>query len=108
MIAKDSASFVLVATLVVPRERLAEFREFEDRAAAIMRRYGGEILTELFVDTDANSPLVRELHVVRFPDRPAFDAYRTDAELRSLGALRERAIASTAIKIWPGENPAPG
>ncbi|HEY3498308.1 MAG TPA: hypothetical protein VGK73_26620 [Polyangiaceae bacterium] len=102
MPAVPATSFVLVATLVVRRAKLAEFHAFEQRAAAIMRRYGGEILEALFVDTDPSSESVRELHVISFPDRPAFDTYRVDPELLSLGALRERAIASTTVRIWPG------
>ena len=100
---ESAEPFLVVATLVVRRARLREFREFEEQAAVIMARYGGEILAQLLVDSDPAALTLREIHVVSFPDRPAFGAYRVDPELVALGPLRERAIVSTTIRERPAE-----
>jgi hypothetical protein len=94
----------LVVTMVVRRSSLAEFREFERNAQRIMARYGGTIREAVLIDPDARAETVREVHVVSFPDRAAFEAYRGDAELAALRPVRERAVLSTAIEI--GQAPA--
>ena len=43
---------LVVAILTVKREALDVFREYESRAAAIMRDYGGRIDRTVIVDTD--------------------------------------------------------
>lgn len=96
-----AAPLLLVATLLARRERLDDFLEFERRAEVIMGRYGGELLSVVRIDLSPETAAVKEVHVVRFPDRRAFDAYRADRELAALGALRERSILSTSIRFAP-------
>lgn len=80
----------LIAVLTIrDRER---FHAYETSAARIMAKHGGAI-EHAYALEDA-----RELHVVRFPDDAAFDAYRADPELAKLAG--DRAIAVISSEIW--------
>jgi hypothetical protein len=46
-------------------------------------------------------PGYRELHILRFPDEAAYDAYRVDADLVALAP--ERAKCVSAIEVWRAE-----
>jgi uncharacterized protein (DUF1330 family) len=89
--------------------RLAELRRFEGAAARIMARYGGSI--ERVIRPTAAPPgraLPDEVHLVWFPSRERFEAYRQDAELAGLAALRQAAIARTEVLIGEPGEPYPG
>jgi len=88
---------LVVAILTVKREALDAFREYESRAAAIMRDYGGRIDRTVIVDTDHSSDRLREVHLLSFPDEAAFGSYRDDARLGALVPLRERSVVHTEI-----------
>lgn len=93
-----SAPFVLVASLWVRDGRVAEFEAYERKAARIMRRHGGSIERAIRIDaahTPSGAPF--EVHIVSFPDRARFDAYRADRELIALAAEREAVIAKTVV-----------
>jgi uncharacterized protein (DUF1330 family) len=93
-----SAPFVLVASLWIRDGRVAEFEAYERKAARIMRRHGGAIERAIRVDAaNAAADAPFEAHVVTFPDRARFDAYRADSELLALAAEREAAIAKTVV-----------
>lgn len=49
--------------------------------------------------------LLRELHVVSFPDAEAYEAYRRDSEIVALAAERERCVRST--QIWRADEGPP-
>lgn len=95
----------LVVLLFVEPDRVGEFEEFERQAATIMARHGGRIERRIEVRTDGDPDRPYEVHIVSFPDEHALDRYRADPEIRSLEALRERAIRRT--EIWP-VRPSPG
>ena len=88
---------LLVATIEVRRQAMAEFRRYEARAAAIMAKYGGRIEQVIEVDGDAEAETFVEIHLVRFPEAAFFEAYRLDAELVALAPVRERAVVATTI-----------
>jgi hypothetical protein len=90
---------VIVATLTVRVDALAEFRRFERHAARVMARYGGAIERTVFAHVDASPELAREVHVLTFPSAAAFARYRADSELSELAALRERSVVSTEIVV---------
>jgi GNAT superfamily N-acetyltransferase len=89
----------LVAILTVRREALHEFRAFERHAAAIMRAHGGRIERTVVVAAEPASSLVKEIHLVTFPDEPAFRAYRSDPRLAELAHLREVSVVATQVLI---------
>ena len=93
----EKALILLVSLYIHPGQEMA-FREFESVAARIMGRYGGRIERVIRpgrVVPEGNVP--HEVHLVSFPDEAAFAAYRADAELAGMAALRQAAIARTEI-----------
>ncbi|MBS1910405.1 MAG: hypothetical protein JST22_00330 [Bacteroidetes bacterium] len=90
---------LLVAIITVARDALDAFRSYEESAARIMARYGGAIERTVALDDDPSAGGMREVHLVAFPDRPAFDAYRADPELNALAGLRATAIVRTEILV---------
>lgn len=91
----------IVASLWIVEGQVAAFEACERKAARIMRRHGGRIEAAIRPlptgSQDADPPF--EVHVLCFPGRAAFDAYRTDAELVSLATERAAAIARTSVLI---------
>lgn len=75
----------------------AEFEAYERKVSRIMARYGGlierVIRTSRGADGTSNEPF--EVHVLRFPSQALYDAYRDDAERRSLSGERAGIIADT-------------
>ena len=93
-----NAPIFVIARLFVHPGCEAEFRQFETAAARIMERYGGHI-EKVIRPLSANheGPLPHEIHLVSFPSQEQFEAYRADAELAGLAALRQAAIARTEL-----------
>ena len=79
----------------------AEFEAYEHKVARIMARYGGvierAIRTSRGPDEGANEPF--EVHVLEFPSRELYDAYRDDAERRSLSGERAGLIRNTDVLV---------
>jgi uncharacterized protein (DUF1330 family) len=96
---------VLLVSLYVHPGREADFRRFEAAAARVMARHGGAIERVIRpVAAPGGPPPPHEIHVVTFPRREAFAAYRADPELAGLAALRQAAIARTeVVEGEPGE-----
>jgi len=61
-----------------------------------MAGHGRAIERAIVVDEGGDT--LRELHVVRFRDAAAFDAYRADPELGELRPLRDGSVIAT--EIW--------
>ena len=92
---------VVVVRLFVRPGRETDFRRFETEAARIMARHGGRLERAIrpTATAPADAPLPDEIHVVSFPSAEALAAYRADAELAGLAALRESAIARTELVV---------
>lgn len=97
----------LVAILTVRTDAADRFHAFEKVAARVMARYGGAIERTVVVRDLDSDDRFREIHIVTFPDRDAFDAYRRDAELAAAAHLREESVIATEILIGE-EGPAYG
>ncbi len=95
-----SAHLTLVVALHMHPGREAEFERFESAASAIMGRHGGAIERRIAIDPDGDTGRPHEVHIVKFPDRAAFDRYRADPDLAPLAALRTRAVRDTVV--WFG------
>jgi len=80
----------------------AEFEAYERKVSRIMARYGGvierAIRTSKASEDGTDEPF--EVHVLKFPSRDHYDAYRDDAERRSL--TRERAGIVTNTDSFVG------
>ena len=93
-----SDRIVLLASLFIHPGREVEFRQFETAAARIMKKYGGHVEHVIRpIASGAAETLPHEIHVVTFPSREQFDAYRVDPDLASFATLRHVAIARTDI-----------
>jgi hypothetical protein len=90
---------VLVVTLTVRRGKLAMFRAFERKAAAVMARHGGAIERSVVVAAAGPGDHLRELHIVTFPDQAALAAYRNDAALQAVAHLREASVVDTQVLV---------
>jgi hypothetical protein len=88
----------IVAALYIHPGREAEFAQFETAAESIMQRYGGRLERRIGFPPGTEQP--HEVHLVTFPDQPAFEKYRADADLLALADLRALAIRQTTA--WLG------
>jgi antibiotic biosynthesis monooxygenase (ABM) superfamily enzyme len=95
----------ILVRLWIRRGLETEFEAYERKVARIMGRYGGvierAIRTSRALDDRSDEPF--EVHVLRFPSRDLYDAYRDDAERHSLSDERARIVTSTDILVgMPG------
>lgn len=89
---------ILVVSLWLRGDDIGAFETFEREASVVMARHGGRIDRAIRVDrTNAPADAPFEIHLVRFPDRAAFDAYRADAATLALAPRREAVIARTVV-----------
>jgi uncharacterized protein (DUF1330 family) len=89
----------LVVILTVRSEAVDRFRAFEKRAAAVMAKYGGAIERTVVVAPTGEGDLLKEVHIVTFPDEQAFLAYRQDGELQEVASLRAESVVDTELMI---------
>jgi uncharacterized protein (DUF1330 family) len=89
----------LVVIITVRREAIEDFRAFERHAARVMAGHGGRIERSVVIEAEGASPLVREVHVVTFPDAAALAAYRGDPRRAEAVHLRDASVVSTEILV---------
>jgi antibiotic biosynthesis monooxygenase (ABM) superfamily enzyme len=78
-----------------------EFEAYERKVSRIMVRYGGVIERVIRTSgaSDERSDEPFEVHVLRFPGRELYEAYRDDAERRSLSGERDGIVTNTDIFV---------
>lgn len=92
----------ILVRLWIHRGLEAEFEVYERKVSRIMARYGGVIeraIRTLRTSDDDGSDEPFEVHLLRFPSQDLYDAYRDDAERRSLSSERAGVIANTDILV---------
>ena len=83
-----------VVAILTPRDGdWDRFEAYERKAAEILARHGARI-ERAIRETGAKG---REVHLVYFPNRQAFDAYRVDPEVAELAGERSAAIAHSEV-----------
>jgi uncharacterized protein (DUF1330 family) len=91
----------IIVRLWIRRGLESEFEAYERKVSRIMARHGGlierAIRTSTASENGPDEPF--EVHVLKFPSRDLYDAYRDDAERRSLGSERDRIITNADILI---------
>jgi hypothetical protein len=92
-----SPPLYILVRLWIHRGLETEFEAYERKVLRIMVRYGGVI--EHVIRTSGRSDAPFEVHVLRFPSRDLYDAYRDDAERRSLSGERDGIITNTDILV---------
>jgi uncharacterized protein (DUF1330 family) len=87
---------ILVASLWIRAEAVAEFEAFERRVAAIQAKHGARIERAIRVSGPAaNAAEPFEIHIVSFPSVDALASYRADSELTALAQLRATIFTHT-------------
>ncbi len=90
---------ILVAILTVKKEAIDAFREYETHAAEIMKNFDGRIERTVVVQQDCSSNLMKEIHVVTFPDETAYVSYRQDKRMVKFSYLRDQSVVHTEIFV---------
>ena len=87
----------ILVRLWIRRGLETEFEAYEHKVSRIMVRYGGVIERAIRTSgaSDDRSDEPFEVHVLTFPSRDRYDAYREDAERQSLSDERARIITHT-------------
>ncbi|ABD54466.1 nuclear transport factor 2 family protein [Jannaschia sp. CCS1] len=88
----DPAPYRITVDLWAVAGQEDAFAAFEQRALAAMARYGGKVIA---INKPKTGPTER--HVLQFPTRSAFDAYRNGPEATAQKADRVRCVAHTEI-----------
>lgn len=73
------------------------FRAFERKAIAIVSSHGGELVTAFVPEKGQVPNPPDEIHLIAFPSKKAFDAYRTDPQTMALADERNSVIEKTII-----------
>jgi hypothetical protein len=91
----------ILVRLWVSRGLETEFEDYERKVSRIMARYGGVIERAIRTlrASDERSDEPFEVHMLKFPSRDLYDAYRDDAERHSLSGERARIITNTDILV---------
>ena len=89
----------LVAILTVRRDAIEKFRAFEAHAAEVMKMHGGQLERTVVVAPDGSPELIREIHVVTFPNEEAFARYRKDERLVKFAHLRDQSVVHTELFV---------
>ena len=96
-----SPPLYILVRLWIRRGFETEFEAYERKVSRIMVRYGGVIerviRTAGASDKPSDEPF--EVHVLRFPSRDLYEAYRDDVERRSLSGERDGIITNTDILV---------
>lgn len=91
----------VIVRLWIHRGLETEFEAYERKVSRIMARYGGVIERAIRTSraSDGRSDEPFEIHVLKFPNRDLYDAYRDDAERRSLTSERAGIITNSDIVV---------
>ena len=87
----------LVAILTVRKDAIEKFRVFEKHAAGVMKEHGGRIERTIVVAPEGSPDVIKEIHVLTFPDAEAFAQYRNDERLAELAHLRDESVLHTEL-----------
>ena len=96
-----SPPLYILVRLWIRRGLETEFEAYERKVSRIMVRYGGVIERVIRTSgaSDGRSDEPFEVHVLRFPGRDLYDAFRDDAERRALSSERDGIITNTDIFV---------
>lgn len=73
----------------------AAMTAYEDKVLALVPEHGGELVSRAIGDGADGRP--HEVHLFRFPDQAAIDAYLADPRRTALAGERERVVESTVL-----------
>ena len=97
---KSERKLILVASLWLKNENIADFEAYERQAARVLEKHGGRIERAVRVEKrsdDEERATPFEIHVVSFPNRRKYADYQSDSETRKLSESRNNVVARTEI-----------
>ncbi len=83
---------LILVQLDISEAVLALFDDYESRVLALLEKHGGQVLERLR-STDGKN----EVHLLRFPDATASDAFRADPARSALQELWSSSGASSSL-----------
>lgn len=93
---------IYITQLIFLREgQEAVFEAFEDMAIPLIAKHGGELLLrirpnqESFISVAGECPY--EVHLVSFPDEPAFQSFLQDDTRRAFLHLKEASVSTSFL-----------
>lgn len=89
--------FQVLALLYQRESDVQAFRAFEQDAIAIIRDHGGKLITAFVPESKEGEETPDEIHLIQFPDKPAFHAYQADPRTMALSSRRANVIAKTIV-----------
>lgn len=87
----------LIAQLYLHPNQEDGFYQFETAATRVMAKHGGKITQRFVLPSPKEQDTPDEIHIVTFPNKAAFEAYRLDEEIQALGSLRADSIRKTIV-----------
>ncbi len=80
------------------------FRDYEEKALSIFKRYGGEVIAAFAPVEYKGAPgfsgdLPDEIQILRLPDHAGFEAFMRDPDRVSMGEERIRVIRKTDVYL---------
>ncbi|MCC3764670.1 hypothetical protein K3N28_16555 [Glycomyces sp. TRM65418] len=91
----DDAPIELCCLLRARPGAEAGLTAYEDEVTALVPEHGGELLSRVIGDGADGAP--HEVHVFRFPDQAALDAYLADPRRLAMAAERDRVVAGATL-----------
>ena len=88
----SSEPLILVAVLKVPQAGIADFLAYEARVLPLVQEHGGTLERRL-----RNRDGTVECHLLRFPDRDAFQRFRVDPQRAAAAHLLAASGATAEI-----------
>lgn len=89
--------FLVLVLLYQRNSDKKAFRAFEKEAIAIIRDHGGKLITAFVPDKTDDPETPDEIHLIQFPEKPAFHAYQADPRTMALSSQRAQVIARTVV-----------
>ena len=77
---------------------VAGLRDYERRVLPVLDEHGGRLLTA-FEPIKESPQAPDEIHVLEFASRDQLQAYRSDARVAELAALREEVIRESTVFV---------
>ena len=88
--------FYILATIDV--KDFDKLSSFESKAVEIMSSYEGKIISAFETKRNEDNS-GEEVHLIQFPNKEKFSAYRSDSRLNEYAELRNGAINSMSLSV---------
>ena len=88
----------IIALLYASKNGIEGLRAFESKVIPILREHGGRLISASSY-AERKEGEADEIHVIQFPSHDAFEAYKQDARVIELRALKDEMISKTEVHV---------